>query len=70
MELRIISMSKTEYDSIMEKSHDINKDCDFWDYPFEELGYLYETLSELDLEVVYMAIIDNRLYELPEDWRE
>lgn len=74
-ELRIVylKMGKEEYDKIIEKSQDINADLCFWDYPFDELDYLMQRLldeDECDYDVRYFAIIDKRLYELPDDWKE
>lgn len=70
-EIRIVNMEMNCYKAIMNKTKDANSDLCYWDYPIEELGYLMESLlDECDYDVRYLALIDNRLYELPEDWKE
>lgn len=56
------------YIKILNMSRDENVDC-LWDFPLAELDYLMETTKEMEINRE-MALIDKRLYELPEDWRE
>lgn len=73
-EIRIVNMKDKEtWDDIINKSQDPNSDCCYWDYPLDELDYLMERLldeDECDYDIRYFALIDKRLYELPEDWED
>lgn len=79
-ELRIVPMTKTEYDEAMKKyaTEEDMANGIFWDYLMTEFDEAYSSAMEINVSgVVYMAVliddygqsIDDRLYELPEGFK-
>lgn len=42
----------------------------YWDYPLDEITDLVRSLVDMDMDERPVAIIDDRFYELPADWRK
>lgn len=71
-QLVIVELTSRQYEDIMERSKDTENGLSLWDYPTDEIGYVMENFKEEDSEhnEKYLALINNRLYELPSDFME